>query len=63
MALLKASRPAPDLSQRIGIGGTLREVGKATDHPARDGTVSAHDQVRVQLRKAKKLQVSALPYL
>jgi hypothetical protein len=63
MALLDASRPAPDLSQRIGIGGTQREVGKETDYPARDGTVSGHDQVRDQLRKAKKLQVSALPCL
>lgn len=57
ITIVEVMCPSPNLSHTRGIGGNAREVGIASDVPSGEGPQFAHDQVRDQLRKVKKLLV------
>jgi hypothetical protein len=64
ITIVEAMCPSPNLSLQKGIGGNDREVGSASAPGASSREVPkfAHDQVRDQLRKAKKLMVSNVSF-
>lgn len=59
-SIVRTSRPADDLSVRIGIGGNVRELGHATEKPHRQDLSFALDEVRDRLRKSRKMLVSPI---
>jgi hypothetical protein len=59
LAIIESMRPDPELSRRIGPGGSIRELGHFDDVRPREGLLFAHDEVRDHLRKTRKLLVSS----